>query len=71
MYRTGDLARYQPDGFIKFLGRLDQRIKLRGYRIELGEIEAVFQEYPSIQNCVVLACEDAAELSHLCVMHRI
>lgn len=59
LYKTGDLARYLPDGTIEHLGRLDFQVKLRGYRIELGEIEAVLNEYPAVQQAVVVAREDA------------
>ncbi|MCP4157761.1 MAG: amino acid adenylation domain-containing protein, partial [bacterium] len=38
LYHTGDLASWQPDGNIRYLGRLDHQIKIRGFRIELGEI---------------------------------
>jgi amino acid adenylation domain-containing protein len=39
LYRTGDQGRMRPEGWIEFLGRKDNQVKLRGYRIELGEIE--------------------------------
>ena len=42
-YRSGDRAVAEPDGTVRFLGRLDSQIKLRGYRIELGEVEAALR----------------------------
>jgi microcystin synthetase protein McyA len=39
LYKTGDLARYLKNGYIEYIGRIDNQIKLRGLRIELGEIE--------------------------------
>jgi natural product biosynthesis luciferase-like monooxygenase protein len=61
MYRTGDLARYRSDGTIEFLGRIDHQVKIRGYRIELGEIETELGRHPAIQECVVIAREDAGQ----------
>ncbi|MEW6737661.1 MAG: amino acid adenylation domain-containing protein, partial [Acidobacteriota bacterium] len=58
LYKTGDLCRYLPDGNIEYLGRTDHQVKIRGYRIELGEIEAALAQYPTIQECVVIARED-------------
>jgi acyl carrier protein len=58
LYRTGDLARYRREGVIECLGRLDHQVKLRGHRIELGEIEAALQEYPSIDQAVVIARQE-------------
>src|SRR6185369_16050800 len=58
MYRTGDLGRYKRDGSIEYLGRVDHQVKIRGYRIELGEIEAAINEYPSVEQAIVLARED-------------
>ncbi|MEW6737765.1 MAG: condensation domain-containing protein, partial [Acidobacteriota bacterium] len=58
LYKTGDLARYLPDGNIEFLGRIDHQVKVRGFRIELGEIETALTQYPTIQECVVIARED-------------
>jgi acyl-coenzyme A synthetase/AMP-(fatty) acid ligase len=58
LYRTGDLARYLNDGNIDFLGRIDNQVKIRGFRIELGEIEALLNQYPGVQETVVIARED-------------
>jgi amino acid adenylation domain-containing protein/thioester reductase-like protein len=58
LYKTGDLARYLSNGDIEFLGRIDNQVKIRGFRIELGEIEALLNQYPGVQETVVIARED-------------
>ncbi|WP_103071072.1 non-ribosomal peptide synthetase [Aquimarina sediminis] len=56
-YRTGDLASWLPNGEIKYLGRLDNQVKIRGNRIELGEIEAKIQSSGLVENVAVLVKE--------------
>jgi amino acid adenylation domain-containing protein len=65
IYRTGDLGRHLPDGNIEFLGRSDFQVKIRGYRIELGEIEAALRQYPTVQECIVVAREDGQQEKRL------
>ncbi len=55
LYRTGDLVCYRADGSLVFLGRLDSQVKVRGFRIELGEIEAALNDYPEVEQSVVVA----------------
>ncbi|WP_417237021.1 amino acid adenylation domain-containing protein [Bizionia paragorgiae] len=53
MYRSGDLACWTKEGTLKFIGRIDDQIKLRGYRIELGDIENNLMEFPEVKDAVV------------------
>ncbi|MCU0287253.1 MAG: KR domain-containing protein, partial [Acidobacteria bacterium] len=57
-YKTGDLACWLPDGNIKFLGRIDNQIKIRGFRVELGEIEAQLARFVGIKQVVVMLQKD-------------
>jgi len=57
-FRTGDLGRYRPNGEIEFLGRVDYQMKIHGFRIEPGEIETVLNQFPGIEQAVVVAFED-------------
>jgi amino acid adenylation domain-containing protein len=43
-YRTGDLVEQDPDGCLRYVGRVDHQIKVRGYRVELQEIEGVLRQ---------------------------
>jgi amino acid adenylation domain-containing protein len=61
MYATGDLAQWQPDGTLKFLGRIDHQVKIRGFRIELGEIESLLRAQPGVAGAVVLLSHDGQQ----------
>lgn len=39
-FRTGDRVQQGPDGYLRFLGRMDRMVKTRGHRVELDEVEA-------------------------------
>ncbi|PHQ80375.1 MAG: hypothetical protein COB66_04920 [Coxiella sp. (in: Bacteria)] len=53
LYKTGDLGRLHPDGYIQFLGRKDNQVKINGYRIELGEIQNQLVMHPNIEKAIV------------------
>lgn len=63
LYRTGDLGRLTEHGFIEFIGRSDNQIKLNGYRIELGEIQSALKENYLVENAlvIILDSEDAGQ----------
>jgi amino acid adenylation domain-containing protein len=65
LYRTGDLARHLPDGRLEFVGRADHQVKIRGFRVELGEVEAALRRQEGVEECVVLAREEAPRGTHL------
>jgi len=62
-YRTGDRAAFAANGDVRFLGRVDNQVKVRGYRIELGEIEAALRSASSGLNAVALAWPGGAEIA--------
>jgi amino acid adenylation domain-containing protein len=54
-YRTGDRVRREAANRpLKYLGRVDNQIKLLGYRVELGEVEAAVREVSGADGVVAL-----------------
>jgi aspartate racemase len=64
-YRTGDLVQPLPDGTFRFVGRLDQQVKVNGVRVELEEVEAVLREHPAVYDAAVALREDGQDHKHL------
>ncbi|HEY9747315.1 MAG TPA: amino acid adenylation domain-containing protein [Allocoleopsis sp.] len=61
LYKTGDLVRYRPDGWLEFMGRVDEQVKIRGFRIELGEIAAVLNQHPLVKEAIATVHEAAGD----------
>jgi amino acid adenylation domain-containing protein len=53
-YRTGDLVKQGENGWLYYLGRIDQQVKIRGYRVELQEIEVAVRRASGAEQVVVL-----------------
>ena len=56
LYKTGDIGKYDENGYLEYIGRYDNQIKLNGHRIELEEIESVINEFHLIEEAIVI-CE--------------
>jgi len=52
-YHTGDTAWQDEDGYLWYVGRVDDLIKSSGYRIGPFEIESVIMELPYVLECAV------------------
>ena len=61
LYRTGDLARRLPDGSLRWLGRVDDQVKVRGHRIEPHEVEHRIADHPLVGAAVVTAVETSGD----------
>jgi amino acid adenylation domain-containing protein len=57
LYRTGDLARFGADGRLRFMGRVDQQLKIRGFRLEPGEVEAEIARFPAVRSVAAVGFE--------------
>lgn len=57
-FSTGDLAQIDGDGTLRFVGRIDDVIKVSGENVSLTEIEAVLAQAPGVFEVAVLAEAD-------------
>ncbi len=57
-YHTGDQATMDEDGYLWYVGRIDDVIKSSGYRIGPFEIESVIMELPFVLECAVTGVPD-------------
>ena len=57
MYRTGDAGMIK-DGYVLYLGRLDNQIKIRGNRVELEEVENTILRSNLVDQAIVCFISD-------------
>ena len=60
-FRTGDMGAVDENGRIRFMGRMDDMIKIAGHRINPREIEMVLQRHAGVVEAVVVAHFDPAD----------
>jgi acetyl-CoA synthetase len=58
MYTTGDAAVRDEDGYIWFLGRVDEVIKISAHRIGTIEIESALLQHPDVAEAAVVGRPD-------------
>lgn len=55
---TGDLCRLDDEGYLYFVGRMDDIIKSRGEKVAPKEIEAVLHSMPGVREVAVIGVPD-------------
>jgi acetyl-CoA synthetase len=62
-YHTGDVASRDADGYLTYVGRLDDVFKSSDYRISPFELESVLIEHPAVAEAAVVPSSDPLRLS--------
>ncbi len=62
-YHTGDVASRDADGYLTYVGRLDDVFKSSDYRISPFELESVLIEHPAVAEAAVVPSPEALRLS--------
>jgi acetyl-CoA synthetase len=62
-YHTGDVASRDADGYLTYVGRLDDVFKSSDYRISPFELESVLIEHPAVAEAAVVPSPDSLRLS--------
>ena len=62
-YHTGDVASRDADGYLTYVGRVDDVFKSSDYRISPFELESVLIEHPSVAEAAVVPSPDPLRLS--------
>ncbi|MEU4797567.1 AMP-binding protein [Streptomyces sp. NPDC023327] len=65
LYRSGDRACVGPDGLIRYLGRVDDQLKVNGVRVEPEEIRAALLRHPAVRDAAVVLVTDEERGDHL------
>jgi acetyl-CoA synthetase len=68
VYYTGDAAVKDEDGYIWFLGRVDEVIKISAHRIGTIEIESVLLQHPSVVEAAVVGQPDPLRGEAACAL---
>jgi len=67
-YPTGDLVKADDEGYLYYLGRLNDQVKINGYRVDLIEVENTIRElFPVYGNVAAATVEISEGLSQLVV----
>jgi acetyl-CoA synthetase len=62
-YHTGDVASRDAQGYLTYVGRMDDVFKSSDYRISPFELESVLIEHPAVAEAAVVPSPDALRLS--------
>jgi acetyl-CoA synthetase len=62
-YHTGDVAARDAEGYLTYVGRMDDVFKCSGYRISPFELESVLIEHQAVAEAAVVPSPDALRLA--------
>ena len=62
-YHTGDVASRDADGYLTYVGRMDDVFKSSDYRISPFELESVLIEHAAVAEAAVVPSPDALRLA--------
>lgn len=68
VYYTGDAAQKDEDGYIWFLGRMDEIIKISAHRIGTIEIESALLQHPAVAEAAVIGRPDPLRGETACAL---
>ncbi|CAN5590003.1 AMP-binding protein [soil metagenome] len=58
---TGDIGRLDADGYLSFLGRFKEMIKVSGYSVFPEEVETILLRHPAVAQAAVIAQPDPSK----------
>ena len=56
---TGDMGKFDADGYLTFIGRFKEMIKVSGYSVFPEEVETILIKHPAIAQAAVIGVADA------------
>ena len=56
---TGDMGSFDADGYLRFIGRFKEMIKVSGYSVFPEEVETILIKHPAVAQAAVIAQPDA------------
>lgn len=56
---TGDIGKFDEDGFLWWLGRYKEMIKVSGFSVFPEEVEAILNQHPDVVESAVIPVQDA------------
>lgn len=65
---TGDLCRLDADGYLYFLARSDDVLKIRGEKVAPKEVEEALHSHPAVSEAVVFGRPDAMQGQMVCAV---
>ena len=58
-FRTGDMGERRADGYIRFIGRYKDMLKVGGENVDPMEVEGFLLEHPAVQQVAVIGIADS------------